>query len=393
MGPYANLTNAELSGAYLESSNLVRVNLTDADLSGANLTNAYIIFTRLSGTNLTHATLTGNTSFDIEGTPATLPPGWELVNGVLKPTSIPLASHSTPGTTKSSVVAAPRVSAAPKLTASPKLTARPRAAASTPAVTIPQRGIDVYVTDSCESTTVWQSNATNEMRSIKSLGANSVEIVFPFYTTAPNATTVFSADLCGEPEATPVPLQSPSPARLAVLVRAAQLAGLQVLIRPLLDQSNIYIFGDWRGDIAPTSQSAWIMSYESVLKPYLEMAQANRVTRFVISSELNSLSTSSQWPAAIASAHKLFSGQLIFDSSLGQPDTRCPSGNRGRTRRLSARSESDPERTGLHASDGLVHVPRSPPACRRTRPRDVRGGGHRGVRWLLRRSECQSAPR
>jgi hypothetical protein len=186
-------------------------------------------------------------------------------------------------------------------------------------VTIPQRGIDVYVTDSCDSATVWQSNATNEMRSIKSLGANSVEIVFPFYTTAPNATTVFSADLCGEPEAAPVPLQSPSPARLAVLVRAAQLSGLQVLIRPLLDQSNIYIFGDWRGSIAPTSQSAWIMSYESVLKPYLEMAQANRVTRFVISSELNSLSGSSQWPSAIAAAHKLFSGQLIFDSSWVNP--------------------------------------------------------------------------
>ena len=32
---------------------------------------------------------------------------------------------------------------------------------------------------------MWQANATNEMKGIKSLGANSVEIVFPFYIAGP----------------------------------------------------------------------------------------------------------------------------------------------------------------------------------------------------------------
>ena len=157
------------------------------------------------------------------------------------------------------------------------------------------------------------------MQGIKSLGANSVEIVFPFYALGATTNSVFTADLCGEPEAIPVPLQSPSPARLAVLVHAAQAAGLHVVLRPLLDQSNLWIFGNWRGNIAPTNETAWMMSYEGILKPYLEMAQANKVTRFAISSELTSMSTSSQWASAIAAAKKLYSGQLVFDSIWAEP--------------------------------------------------------------------------
>ena len=232
-----------------------------------------------------------------------------------------------PGT--ASAVAAARVKAVPR-------------ARFIPSGDHSQRGIDVYTTDNCGPESLWQQYATNEMRGIKSLGANNVDIVFPFYTTGPTANSVFAADLCGEPEAIPVPLQSPSPARLAVLVHAAQLAGLHVLLRPLLDQSNIYIFGDWRGDIEPTNEGRLDQSYESVLKPYLEMAQANKVTRFVISSELTSLSTSSQWPSAIASAKKLYSGQLVFDSSWVKLKRRRPCRHRGRTRRISARYRTRP---------------------------------------------------
>ncbi|MGD0394636.1 MAG: pentapeptide repeat-containing protein [Acidimicrobiales bacterium] len=316
VGPYANLTGADLAGQYLASGNLDGANLTDSDLSDSDLTNAYVTDAVMTGTNLADATLAGITSHNVVGTPAALPSGWELVGGILKP--IPPAPGAGSTTKISSAQAAPQVAAAPKAETASKVTAAPRA--TTPRTTTSlQLGIDVYTTDNCEPASVWQANATNEMKGIKSLGANTVQIVFPFYTTAPNASTLFSADLCGEPEANPVPLQSPSPARLAVLVHAGQAAGLHVMLRPLLDQSNIYIFGDWRGNIKPTNKSAWMTSYEAVLKPYLEMAQANKVTRFAISSELTSLSSSLQWPSVIASAKKLYSGQLTFDSSWVAP--------------------------------------------------------------------------
>ena len=96
-------------------------------------------------------------------------------------------------------------------------------------------------------------NATNEMKGIKSLGANSVEIVFPFYVAEPLRTRLFAADLCGETKALPVTLQSPNPARLAVLVHAAHRQDPGPA-PSLLDQSNIYVFGDRRGDIAPSNR-------------------------------------------------------------------------------------------------------------------------------------------
>ena len=295
VGPYSDLAGAHLSGAHLTGANLTGANLTGADLSESDLTGSYITFTNLEGTDLADAVLTGITSLDIAGTPDALPPGWELVDGVLKITSIPLSR--------------------PKIRRISSAGAAPRPPASFPGVTVPQHGIAIYATDSCQSADAWQQEATNEMRGIKSLGANSVSIAFPFYVTGPATNSVFAADLCGEPVAVPVALQSPSPARLAVLVHAAESVGLQVMLRPLMDESNLDVFDNWRGGIKPTNPAAWFASYESVLKPYLEMAQANKVALFAISSELTSLATSGEWRSAIEQALKLYSGQVVFDSS------------------------------------------------------------------------------
>ncbi len=311
VGPYANLTGADLAGAYLASSDLHFANLTNANLGGSDLSSSYITFAKLQGTDLAGAILTGVISFDIEGTPAELPTGWSIVNGTLKFTSTPQSRAGSPKV-KKPTKAAPKATA--HKAAAPKVAA-PRQAGSPPAVTIPQHGIDVFAQDNCQPDAEWQQNATNEMQGIKSLGANSVSIAFPFYMTGPTTNTVFTADLCSQAEPSPVPLRSPSPARLAILVQAAESAGLQVMVRPLMDQSNLDAFGDWRGVVAPTSDPAWFASYESMLKPYLEMAQANDVALFTISSELSSLGTASQWPSVVTFASKLYSGQLVFDTS------------------------------------------------------------------------------
>lgn len=187
------------------------------------------------------------------------------------------------------------------------------AGASANAATTTQDGINVYVTDNCVSPAVWQANATNEMEGIKSLGANSVAIAFPFYTTGLTANSVFAANECpGSADPDPgLDPQSPTPGQLSVLAQTAQNQGLQVLLRPELNEVDLR--PKWRGVIAPTNLSAWFTSYQNVLTPYLQMAQTDKVARFDISVELSSLGTASQWASTISFAKKLYSGQVVFD--------------------------------------------------------------------------------
>ena len=115
----------------------------------------------------------------------------------------------------------------------PMLLATPGSAATIPAGSTTTHGVNVYVTDNGESASAWQADAKNEMKGIKSLGANAVAIAFPFFTPSLDANCVYAstgnsctgADPSSEAE-------SPTAARLAVLVTVAQQAGLHVLFRP-----------------------------------------------------------------------------------------------------------------------------------------------------------------
>jgi uncharacterized protein YjbI with pentapeptide repeats len=328
VGPYVNLQNASLGGANLSSANLHGANVQGANLAKANLHAAYLMAAFLSG-----ATLNGVTSGKITGTPYSLPSGWQLVLGILRPTPTGQAVASSPTTPPPGSTWAPVSPWAPggpppttnvKHTAAKATTAtqsRPKKTQSRPkktsaATSTPQYGIDVYTIDNCASASAWQTNATNEMASIKSLGANSVGITFPFFTPSPTSNTVFTANVCNQ-TGTLVPLETPSPARLAVVVQAAEAAGLQVLLRPELQEANLFV--GWRGTIAPTSTTAWFASYSQMLKPYLEMAQANGVARFSLAVELVSLTNSPLWNTNIAAARAIFKGKLIFDSNWLDP--------------------------------------------------------------------------
>ena len=82
-----NLTNANFSGARLyyvsfANTDLSGANLSNSILTNANFTSATLINVNLSGANLTGATFTGVKSGGVIGTPATLPNGFALVNGV-----------------------------------------------------------------------------------------------------------------------------------------------------------------------------------------------------------------------------------------------------------------------------------------------------------------------
>jgi hypothetical protein len=169
-----------------------------------------------------------------------------------------------------------------------------------------QWGVNVLVADNCyQAAAAWKKTATNEIRSVTSLGANSIAFAFPFYTKDIHASSVFTQNRCPPHH---LPRTSPSPARLAVLVRAAHRAGLDVMLRPLLDEMHL---AKWRGAIAPKSEAAWFVSYAEVLRPYLQMAEKYKVERFGISAELNSLAKSEYWSPLVKFARKFYSGRLV----------------------------------------------------------------------------------
>jgi hypothetical protein len=177
--------------------------------------------------------------------------------------------------------------------------------------TLRTKGVNVYLTDDCSlSASEWQTTATNAVDSVKSLGANAIALAFPFYMDSINANSVVMSDRCpSAADATAPPRNTVSPERLAVLVQKAHAAGLDVVLRPLLDEANLT---KWRGVIEPTDESAWFASYGDQLRPYLRMAQTNKVEQFSVSGELNSLAASRYWPALIASVRRLYSGRLVF---------------------------------------------------------------------------------
>ena len=248
------------------------------------------------------------------------------------------------------------------------LTATPGSAATLPSGSTPaQYGVNVYVTDNCQSAAVWQTYATNEMKGIKSLGANAVAIAFPFYTAGINANSVFTADQCNGAE------QSPSPTRIGVLVHSAQLEGLHVLLRPLLNQSSLG--NTWRGELQPTNRPDWFNSYSSMMAPYLRMAQTDKVTSFTISLELASLYLGHRMVVShLTSSESVQGPARLRDELEGEPQQRCrrsTHGHLGRYRRLSGPPlQLHGQLFGDQTGFGVEHVPRT------TSLRNCRQQGH-----------------
>ncbi len=89
IGPDAGLSGCDLAGAYLGNAGLQRANMTDTDIRGS-----FLGSTNMSGTELAGSDVTGSSSGGITGTPATLPTGWNIVNGVLVPTSAPTLNQT-----------------------------------------------------------------------------------------------------------------------------------------------------------------------------------------------------------------------------------------------------------------------------------------------------------
>jgi glycosyl hydrolase family 113 len=149
--------------------------------------------------------------------------------------------------------------------------------------------------------------ARQELNRLAALGANSVGLVFPIYQS-----TAMSADVHADPTSTP------SSDRIALFIREAHRRGFTVLLRPLLDEHNLALDGQWRGTIQPTSVEAWFQAYDDVILGYARLAQKEQVDAFGVGSELNSLEVDgAQWLRTINLVRNVYSGLLTYSSTSG----------------------------------------------------------------------------
>lgn len=170
-----------------------------------------------------------------------------------------------------------------------------------------QKGVNVYVGYNCTALSTWDQWGQTLFGQLKSMGANSVALDFPFYTDGHTANTYYAKQVCGH-------FYTPPVSFVAALVDVAHSAGLQVFLRPYLDegrlkQENVKY---WTGNIAPSNPSLWFRNYLKTLRPYLIMAQQRHAEHFAIATELNSLETKANWGSEISLVKGLYKNDLVY---------------------------------------------------------------------------------
>jgi hypothetical protein len=177
-------------------------------------------------------------------------------------------------------------------------------------------GINTYLTYNCQTIAQVDRYATTEINEYKKLRANAIAIAFPLYTASLTSNSVTAMESC-----TSNTEQTPPAAIVGDVVKIAHKAGLSVLLRPLIDQANLFSQspGAWRGNLAPSDVSEWFTNYLTTLRPYLQIAQTDHVEHFAIQSELDSLADLPNWTTAIQLSRGIYSGNIVFDYSWDTP--------------------------------------------------------------------------
>ncbi|MBR7833934.1 hypothetical protein KDL01_11695 [Actinospica durhamensis] len=212
------------------------------------------------------------------------------------PTGTPQAGLAAAGaSTQATTGASTQASPTPTPTPTPKVSATAQASTR-------QLGIQVYWHTSGTTEQV-ESAAAKVLDYVVGLGANSVALTFPIYTDGVRPTKIYG-----------VSGSTPTPATLDLVIKAAQARGLRVMVRPLIDETNIKDdSGDWRGSIKPVSVSGWFASYRSSITPYLRLAQQDAVDYFDLGVELDSLeSYQSDWTSLDSYAAGIYRGELDY---------------------------------------------------------------------------------
>ncbi len=177
-------------------------------------------------------------------------------------------------------------------------------------------GINTYFTYNCQTAAQVNQWATTEVKQYKALHANAIAIAFPLYTASLSSNSVVAMESC-----TDTTEQTPPANFVGDVVKVAHHYGLSVLLRPLIDQQNLYSQspGASRVKLHPTDVSQWFHNYLATLRPYLLMAQTDHVEHFAIQSELDSLADMPNWTTAISLTRGVYTGNIVFDYSWDTP--------------------------------------------------------------------------
>jgi hypothetical protein len=171
-----------------------------------------------------------------------------------------------------------------------------------------QFGINTFVTYRCQAPATYLAWATSQIDAYTALGANSIALAFPLYTSS-----LASNDVVGALDCKSGRYQTPPVWLLSDVVGIAHDHGLQVLFRPLIDVQAPYPESKyaWSGILEPTDLQVWIRNYDAALSPFVVMAQRMHVEHFAIDSELDSIANRKGFWTVIVNARKLYSGNLV----------------------------------------------------------------------------------
>ncbi|MER6978228.1 glycoside hydrolase family 113 [Streptomyces carpinensis] len=168
-----------------------------------------------------------------------------------------------------------------------------------------QWGVQLYWEEEKQkrSDTFIENQARKQAKYLIGLGANSVSVSFPFFIQGPTSNELSAG------------AKTPSPERLARVLKVFKDAGFRTTIRPIMDEGSLEQGNGWRGNIEPASRSAWFASYKQFITPYLEAAEDTKANTFVIGTELNSLEGDPGWDSLVTYAEKNFSGEVSYNAN------------------------------------------------------------------------------
>jgi len=139
---------------------------------------------------------------------------------------------------------------------------------------------------------------------VQGTGGNYVAITIEWFVATPSSTTI--AANSGD---------SATDAQIITEIQKYHNLGLKVVLKPQVDVIN---YTSWRGELDPTSVSAWFTSYQAYMTHYAQIAQQCGVDGFSVGTELKSLSGSqnlSYWQTVIAAVRADYTGPIMYGAN------------------------------------------------------------------------------
>jgi hypothetical protein len=204
------------------------------------------------------------------------------------------------GAAVSGTIAAPSAHAQTIALSQPK--AAPAAADTKPLV-----GVDLYVDEnySIKDVETWGARDLKYIRD--TLGLKDVSIDWDYNVPTSTSNVVETSKT-----------RTPTTAAIEDLTKIAQSDGLRVEYRVLFAVAN----SDTRdGSISPKNLKDWLNSLLSTETSALKLAQTEKVTEFVVGSEMASIDKSSDWAEFFKKAAKIYKGALSYASYGGHTDS------------------------------------------------------------------------